>query len=162
MYPPQHLQYPYNITFYGGVQCTKKTNEENELMHYGVLGMKWGVRKNPTKAYHKSIYKRDRINRKAAAFDTEAAYYKNKSYKAKAGGFFRKPNQKNAFKYEGLSLRYELKAAKQRQIGQEWSVAMRSTFSDYKISRVPGERIRTGTGFTRGYVEKYKLTSLKK
>lgn len=27
----------------------------SELYHYGVRGMKWGVRKDPQKAYHKAF-----------------------------------------------------------------------------------------------------------
>lgn len=30
------------------------------LAHYGVLGMKWGVRKDPSKAYGKAIKKKIR------------------------------------------------------------------------------------------------------
>lgn len=34
-----------------------------ELMHYGVLGMKWGVRKNPARAYVKAHKKLRRLER---------------------------------------------------------------------------------------------------
>lgn len=34
---------------------------ENELMHYGVLGMKWGVRKDPSKTYAKVTRKLNKL-----------------------------------------------------------------------------------------------------
>lgn len=34
------------------------SNHSQELHHYGVLGMKWGVRRNPSKAYSKAVDKK--------------------------------------------------------------------------------------------------------
>ena len=37
--------------------------EQNELMHYGVIGMKWGVRRgNVAQAYSKATAKRKKLD----------------------------------------------------------------------------------------------------
>ena len=38
---------------------------EDELKHYGVLGMKWGVHRNPQRAYEKATKKLYKLNKKS-------------------------------------------------------------------------------------------------
>lgn len=51
-----------------------------ELKHYGVLGMKWGVRKNPDKAYSKSIKKLQKIEKAQQKASTDRAKIKATNY----------------------------------------------------------------------------------
>lgn len=48
---------------------------DNELMHYGVRGMKWGVRRDPTKAYERASKKMAKLNNKVEK--TTEKFYKN-------------------------------------------------------------------------------------
>lgn len=51
------------------------------LEHYGVLGMKWGVRKNPDKAYAKAGRKLERLDTKVSKLSAKGAKREQKSLK---------------------------------------------------------------------------------
>lgn len=49
----------------------------NYLSHYGVVGMKWGVRHNTQKAYDKAVKKRNKMTEKALMYRAKSDKLKN-------------------------------------------------------------------------------------
>lgn len=74
---------------YDGVINKPPLNEET-LAHYGVLGMKWGVRKNPEKAYSKATKELAKRKKKVV----KAAKRYNRALKRPFGSLYRSTSQK--------------------------------------------------------------------
>lgn len=124
---------------------------DDELVHYGVLGMKWGVRKNPSRAYTKAVKKRDKL----AGRET---YYRLKSaktqYKAtrKMAYALTKSGRERGLKMQARASRYALTSAKYHKRGLKWVRAMEKTFAGYEIRHLSKSEIEAG----KKYV--YELT----
>ena len=55
---------------------------DGELCHYGVLGMKWGVRRgNSSKAFAKASKKKNKLDKKANEYNLKSAKLKYKANK---------------------------------------------------------------------------------
>lgn len=123
----------------------------NELKHYGVLGMKWGVRRNPSKAYSKAVKKKNRLDSKSSSLQIKGAKTLKRANKRlkKASLPFEVDEAKQMQKQGEKML---LKSAKIRKKGQRWTQKMEKTFSGFNVEWIETPDLAKG----RDYV--YRLT----
>ena len=119
---------------------------KNELQHYGVLGMKWGVRRNPSRAYAKAVRKKNVLERKSAKLAVKSAKYEKKSIRKEMHSTS-ESQYKKARKLHFKSNKLNLKSARLRNKGLKWEKQMEKVFSSYDIKRVPDGNIAAGKSF---------------
>ena len=108
----------YKFTFEDGSEA---------LMHYGVLGMKWGVRHDKQKAFSKSTSKLGKLDARAEKIATRKA----KSAKTKERATrIREKMTGNDKRTQRLSYKEE----KRRYKANKWARRMNKEFGSVKIS----------------------------
>lgn len=119
--------------------------EENELMHYGVLGMKWGVKHSPSRAFTKSVKKAQRLHTKIEKRDKKllkATMKRDKVEKRYSGIGF--ASREDLAKATSKHYRASKKLLKAKKKSQRWEKQMKKTFKNVRISDISKEARSAG------------------
>lgn len=123
--------------------------DEEYLAHYGVLGMKWGVRKNPQRAYQKASKKYDKLEKKANKSLDKAGKYNRRRKRWSLGniGNFNEHMAKRSYD----------RAVRRTKRASKWMKAMKKEFEKQNVVNLDQDLLRRGDII----IERYRNMSVR-
>lgn len=129
---------------------------DGSLQHYGVLGMKWGVRKDPERAYSKAGAKLEKLDTKASNLSAKGAKREQKAVtkqrKASSAIFFQKSRARRASNATRKALKAYQKAQEKQIKAYRWNESMKKAFKDVRVKNMDQKYVSLG--------EKYSKTTI--
>lgn len=135
---------------------TYRVVRSDELEHYGVVGMRWGVRKDKDKAYAKSMKKLSALDKKAQKkkdrSDKYSAKADRKAAKANTVRSYRKSQKltKQAHKNYVRAHRTLKSSIRARKRAEKWVNEMNKTFTGMTVGGITSDQISLGRKY---YIE---------
>lgn len=118
--------------------------DENYLCHYGVKGMKWGIKHNPEKAFTKANAKYEKYQVKINKLKTKSDKATAKKYK-RANPLIR--TEISDARYRNASRKADKATAKYlkaKRKAEKWVEAMDKTFENYDVKALSLNKVNSG------------------
>ena len=121
---------------------TGDPRNETYLAHYGVLGMKWGVRHNPQRAYQKASKKFNKLAKKSDKQLDKAGKYNAKANRTRIG---------NTHRNAEIARRSYRKGERAAKKASKWMKSMEKEFSKQKAVSIDPAMTKKGDALMERY-----------